>query len=834
MSDNPERIANDTNGERIEELSLEEEMRTAYLTYSMSVIVSRALPDVRDGLKPSQRRILVAMNDLHLGPRAKFRKCAKIVGETMGNYHPHGDGAIYPTLVRMGQGFSSRYCLVDSQGNFGSIDGDPPAAMRYTEARMSSITTQLLEDLDKNTVDFTPNFDNTTSEPTVLPGKIPNLLCNGSSGIAVGMATNIPPHNMKEVAASIIKLIENPDLSTRQIMQTLPGPDFPTGGLICGLSGIYNAYETGRGSLILRARAHTETYKKDRKRIVITEIPYQLNKTRLIEKIADLVKNDQIKGISDIRDESDRDGMRLIVEIKRGEEEEVVLNQLFKFTPLQTTYSMILLALVDRKPRTLPIKEFLQAYIGHRIDVLQRRTRFLLEKAQARAHILAGLRIALAHIDEVIALIKKSPDAAMAKAALQKKFVLSVRQAESILHMRLQTLTGLEMDKIEQEYKGLLKQIEDYTAILDDEQLVLDMIKEDLHEMVEKHGDVRRTEIVEAPEDIQIEDLISEEDVVVTISHEQYIKRQQLGTYRSQGRGGRGIIGAPSKDGDFIEHLFIASTHAYILFFTDKGNVHWLKVYDLPNMGRTARGRAIANILDLRNENITSMIPVKEFRQDQHLFLATERGVVKKTVLSAFGRPQRGGIRAINLDETDRLISVTLTDGSNEVLLGTEQGYAIRFSEEAVRPMGRATRGVGGISLRKKDAVKGMLLVMPDACILTVCEHGYGKRTEFGEYRTTHRNGKGIINIQTTERNGKVVAVKRVNNEDEIMFITAQGMVTRIKVSDISCIGRNTQGVRLVNLKPKDRVVAVARVIGGNGSEQNGQEDEGDTPEAAD
>jgi len=788
-------------------------MKDSYLSYAMSVIVARALPDLRDGLKPSQRRILVAMNDLSLTPRSKFRKCAKIAGDTSGNYHPHGEGVIYPTLVRLAQDFVLRYPLAEGQGNFGSIDGDPPAAMRYTEARLSAFAMLLLEDLEKDTVDFLPNYDETRQEPVVLPGKFPNLLANGSSGIAVGMATSIPPHNLGELCDALIKVIEQPDCTVGDILRIMPGPDFPTGALICGRDGIVEGYTTGRGTIVVRARAHVEQVKVGKKNIVFTEIPYQLNRDLIIERIAQAVNSGAVKGVADVRNESDREGSRLVVELQRGEDEHVVLNQLYKRTQLQASFSIILLGLDHGRPRTMSIKEMLASYRDHRAEVIRRRTAYLLEKAEARAHVVEGLRIAVANIDEVVEIIKTSPDVPEARQRLKERFKLSEIQANAILEMRLARLTGLEREKLEEEYKQLTDEIAEYKAILADENLVLDIIREDLYEIKEKYADPRRTEIIGAVTDFDVEDLIAEENVAVVISHEGYIKRMPLSSYRRQNRGGKGITGAETKEGDFIEHLFIASTHDYILFFTNTGRVYWQKVYDVPQMSRTSRGRAIVNLLELApGELVTSMIPVREF-DDRQLVMATEKGVAKKTVLSAFSHPKRGGIVAINLDKKDQLVGVLLTRGDEEVILASMKGKAIRFPERQLRSMGRATRGVGGMSLAKGDSVVGVIAADDEETILTVCENGYGKRTKMSEYRTTGRRGKGIINIQTTKRNGEVVAVLDVRDEDEVMIMTAEGMIIRTPVKNISAIGRNTQGVRVIRLNENDKVVAVAKVM---------------------
>ena len=817
--------------ENIKDILIEEEMKESYLTFAMSVIMSRALPDVRDGLKPSQRRILVAMNDLSLGPASKYRKCAKICGDTTGNYHPHGEQVVYPTLVRMAQDFSFRYTLVKGQGNFGSVDGDPPAAMRYTEARMTHASTEMMDDIKQNTVNFIPNYDETRLEPVVLPSKFPNILCNGSSGIAVGMATSIPPHNVSEVCDGIIKVIDNPDVTIDELMTIIKGPDFPTGALICGVRGIQDGYKTGRGTISVRAKVHIETAKNGRKSIVVTEIPYQLNRDRIIERIAELVKSEVLKGITDVRNESDREGSRIVIVVKKGDDENVVLNQLYKHTKLQDSFSIIMIALVNNRPQTLNLKQLITAYIDHRKEVIQRRTQFLLERAEERAHILEGLRIALANIDEVIKLIKSSKTVDDARYSLISKFSLSDVQANAILEMRLQRLTNLEQSKIEEEYKKVCDNIKEFKAILADENLVLDIIREDLHETKEKYGDERKTEIAGDVSDFDMEDLISEEDVTVMITHEGYTKRLPLDTYRKQNRGGKGVTGAGMKEGDFVENLFIASTHDYILFFTDLGKVYWLKVYDVPHFGRVAKGRAIVNLLNLQeDENVTSMIPVRKF-DDKSLVMATKNGIIKKTILSAFGRPKKGGIIAILLDSGDKLIGVKLAQGGQEIVLGTENGKAIRFSEDDVRCMGRATRGVKGITLQGDDTVKGIVIVDKNATLLTVCENGFGKRTDYSEYTVQRRSGQGVINIKTTDRNGKVVALINVSDEDEFMMMTANGMIIRSAIKAIRSIGRNTQGVRLISLKEGDKLVSVAPVVSDESEESEGAETQTDEAE---
>ncbi|MDP6923877.1 MAG: DNA gyrase subunit A [Candidatus Scalindua sp.] len=808
----------------VKDILIEEEMKESYLTFAMSVIMSRALPDVRDGLKPSQRRILVAMNDLNLGPGAKFRKCAKICGDTTGNYHPHGEQVVYPTLVRLAQDWSLRYTLVRGQGNFGSIDGDPPAAMRYTEAKMTHASAEMMEDIKQDTVDFTPNYDETRLEPSVLPAKFPNILCNGGSGIAVGMATSIPPHNVNEVCDGIIRVIDNPDVTIDELLTVVKGPDFPTGALICGAKGIVDGYRTGRGIITVRAKYHTETAKNNKQSIVVTEIPYQLNRDRIIERIAELVRNDVIKGITDVRNESDREGSRIVIVLKRNEEVDVIINQLYKHTSLQSTFSVIMIALVDGRPETLNLKQLLNAYITHRKEIIRRRTRFLLDRAEERAHILEGLRIALENIDEVIQLIKASKTVEDARESLVSRFSLSERQANAILEMRLQRLTNLEQSKIEEEYQKVCDNIREYKDILANENLVLDIIREDLHEVKEKYGDERKTEIVADIGEFNMEDLISEEDVTVIITHEGYIKRLPLTTYRKQHRGGKGVTGTGMKEGDFVENLFIASTHDYILFFTDMGKVYWQKVYDVPNASRIAKGRAIVNLLELgKDENVTSTIPVRKF-DDRQLVMATQNGIIKKTVLNAFGRPKKGGIISILLDDSDKLIGVKLTQGGQEIVLGTENGKAIRFSEDDVRCMGRATRGVKGIGLKGDDKVKSIVVVDKNATLLTVCENGFGKRTDYSEYSVQRRSGQGVINIKTTDRNGKVVALINVSDYNELMMMTAQGMIIRTSINTIRSIGRNTQGVKLISLKAGDKVVSVAPVIGEDEEDTEGTE----------
>jgi len=791
---------------------VDDEMKESYLNYAMSVIVSRALPDARDGLKPSQRRILMAMNDLNLGPRAKTRKCAKICGDTSGNYHPHGEAVVYPTLVRMAQDFNTRFPLVRGQGNFGSIDGDPPAAMRYTEATMTSWAAQMLEDLDKKTVDFQPNYDATLEEPVVLPAKFPNLLCNGAMGIAVGMATSIPPHHLGEVCDALIHLIANPQASVADLMKFVPGPDFPTGGIICGAAGIREAYESGRGLIRVRGKVHVEEPKPGRKNIIVDEIPYNVNKSSLIERIAELVKEEHITGISDIRDESDRTGMRVVIECGKGEDDTIILNQLYAMSSLQETISIINIALVNGRPVTMNLRELLQAYIDHRREVIRRRTRFMLEQAEREAHILEGLVKALDVIDEIISLIRASDSPATAKAGLIERWAFTEIQADAILRMTLSKLTGLERQKLVKDLADLREKIAEYRAILADVALVDDIVREDLHEL-RKSTDARRTEIQQGEvQAFEREELIPEEDMVVVLSHLGYVKRVPLASYRKQRRGGKGIIGAETKETDFIERLFIASTHDYILFFTNTGRVHWQKVFDLPQLDRTARGKPVATILGLRpDERITSTVAVKSFATG-YLVLATARGLVKKTELSAYGNPRAGGIIAINLEEGDSLIGVATTGGSDEIMLGTRDGMSIHFPEGHLRPMGRATYGVVGIRLAPGDLVVDMIIADPGVTILTACQKGYGKRSAVQAYRLQSRAGKGIINIKATERNGKVVGMKAVREEDDLIMITSGGQVVRIAVKEVRVMGRNTQGVRLIGLDGNDALVSIARV----------------------
>lgn len=823
----------------IADRSIVEELQDSYLTYAMSVIMSRALPDARDGLKPSQRRILVAMNDLKLGPRSKPLKCAKIAGDTSGNYHPHGEAVIYPTLVRMAQDWSMRYTLIRGQGNFGSIDGDPPAAMRYTEATMAAPASEMLADIEMETVDFEPNYDERLEEPVVLPGKFPNLLVNGTTGIAVGMATNMPPHNIREMADAIVRVLDNPNVSIDELMEVLPGPDFPTGGVICGRRGIQDAYRTGRGSIVVRGKTHTEEY-KGKTLIVVDEIPYQVLRTTIRERITECVKSGTMDDVADVRDESDRKySTRLVIELKRDANADVVLNQLYEFTPLQSNYTVMNIAVINRQPRLLNLRQLIDVYIDHRKEVIRRRTTFLLRKARQRAHIVEGLILAVGDIDAIIELIKTSPDPPTAKARLMARglrlgehgafvrmlpeaFVrrattadqmLTGTQADAILAMQLQRLTGLEMEKLAKEYAKLSEEIEGYEAILRDELLVLDIIREDIYEMKEKFGDERRTQFTGEVTAFEMEHLIPDEPVIVTISRDGYIKRVEVDAYRKQGRGGKGVRGSDTKEGDFLEHLFAASTHDYLLFFTNRGRVYWLKVYDIPAMSRTSRGRAIANLLQmLPNEVHKAVLAVREF-EERFVFFSTAKGVVKKTPLAAFSRPRSDGIIAMGLDPGDELIGVGQTGGQDEIILGTRDGWAVRFNEADVRAMGRSAHGVKGVELRGDDIVVDMVVTNEGASLLTVCENGYGKRTQVGEYRKTRRGGKGVINIKTTERNGKVVALKSVVDTDELMLISAKGICLRTGLGELREIGRATQGVRLIRVDDGDKVVAVAKIV---------------------
>jgi DNA gyrase subunit A len=875
------------NGDRYEPLNIEDELKDSYLTYAMSVIISRALPDVRDGLKPSQRRILVAMHDLGLGPTSATTKCAGIVGETMKRYHPHGEQVIYPTLVRMAQDWTMRHRLVHPQGNFGSIAGLPPAAMRYTEARLSPVAAEMLADLERDTVDYIDNYDGKYREPLVLPSKFPNLLVNGSDGIAVGMATDIPPHNLGEVCAAVIRIIDQPDVSIEELIEVLPGPDFPTGGIICGRQGIIDGYTTGRGKITLRARADIRE-EGSRTQIIISEVPFQQTRIRLAEAIGALMKDDRIKGISNIRDESSARGgepVRLVVDVKRDADPNLVLNQLYQFSPLQKTASIILLALVESRPRTLNLKQMLEEFLRHRITVIRRRTEYLLREAKRRAHILEGQLIAISSLDEVIAICRQSPSRAEAKIRLQNLEVsaavlqralgdehfaafqreigahatyhLSEAQAEAVVRMQLGQLAALERDEIIKEYNGLRQEIVRYEELLSSDQNILAVIRADLEEMRDKYGDERRTQIIDAVGKVNYEDLIAEEVNAVTISHNGYIKRLPMNTYRSQHRGGKGVSGGAAREDDFMEHFFVASTHAYLLCFTNRGQVYWLKVYDIPQMSRTSTGRSIANLLSLKpEEKITSVIPVRRFNAEQHLLMATKRGTVKKTALEEYSRPRSGGVIGISLDEGDTLIKVVVTQPGDEVVLSTRNGMAIRFDEAQARAMGRNTRGVKGITLKGDDEVVGMVVAEADGYLLTVCENGYGKRTPFGaniageapaepeeredaveepaaegeteaaeptgddavkersamRYRKQRRGGKGVRDIRTTDRNGPVVAIESVRDDDDVMLITVQGMVNRTHVSEIRIVGRNTQGVRIMDLNEGDKIASFAKV----------------------
>jgi len=802
-----------TRNEKIVDRDIKDEMRESYLNYAMSVIVSRALPDARDGLKPSQRRIMVAMNDLGLGPHAKYRKCAKICGDTSGNYHPHGEAVVYPTLVRMAQDFNLRYPLVEGQGNFGSIDGDPPAAMRYTEARLTPLAMEMLDDLKKNTVDFVPNYDETLREPVVLPGRFPNLLCNGGAGIAVGMATNIPPHNLGEVAAAVRLYIAEPEVGVEKLMKAIPGPDFPTGGIITGIEEIKKAYSTGRGRIKVRGRLGVEPLKGGKEAIIVTEIPYNVNKTHLLEEIARLVNDKKISGISDLRDESDREGMRIVIELKRGEVARVIINQLYRHTQLQVTFGIILLALDGGRPRVMELKEAIRCFVDHRKEVILRRTRFDLEVAEKRAHILEGFKIALKNIDAVIKIIKSSAHRQAAKGKLIKRFKLSEVQADAILDMRLYQLTNLESKKIDDEYKELIKKIAYLQSILASEKKVLALIDADLKELEDKFGDERRTEIVAAEEELKVEDLIADEGALITISHRGYIKRVPVSTYRSQRRGGKGIAGMNTRDEDFVEHLFTASTHDYLLFFTEGGRVHWLKVYEIPPASRTSKGRAVTNLLQISNEEkIAALIRVREFEEGCYVMMATERGVIKKSALIDYSHPRAGGIIAVKVDKGDRVIGSMLTTGSDELLLVTRVGKSIRFKETDVRVMGRASRGVKGIRLGKGDSVVAMEKVAPDHTLLVVSERGYGKRTAFDQYRAQGRGGGGVITLRTGKRIGTLVGAMSVREGDELMLISAGGKMIRMAVDEIRVIGRVTQGVRLIDLDKEDQLVSLAKV----------------------
>ena len=814
-------------------VNIEDEMKRSYMDYAMSVIIGRALPDARDGLKPAHRRVLYGMKTMGLSSTRGYRKCAKIVGEVMGNFHPHGDASIYDTLVRLAQDFNMRYPLVDGQGNFGSIDGDPPAAMRYTESRLEALADDMMADLDNETVDFTPNYDETTEEPTVLPAPFPNLLVNGSAGIAVGMATNVPPHNLREVVDGCIWLIENDHLRAesagdaaedravtrgekiKHLIKLIPGPDFPTGGYIVGRVGAVQAFTTGRGAILMRARTSVETNKKgDKVSIVVTEIPYQVNKAKLIERIADLVREKTIEGISDLRDESDREGMRIVIELKRGEVAEVVLNNLYKHTPLQSSFGIIMLAIVGGRPKVLSLLELIESFVDFRREVVRRRTEFELRKAEARYHVLEGLKIALDHLDAVISLIRAAKTVPDAREGLMTQFGLSQIQAQAILDMQLQRLTGLERQKILDELAELLKTIERLRAILASERLLMQIIVGELKDVREKYGDDRRTEIIEGESgELSVEDLIAEEDMAITVSNTGYIKRTAISTYRNQRRGGKGRIGMRTRDEDFVNHLFVASTHAYIMIFSDRGRAYWLKVHEIPDVGPGGKGKSIANLVSMEEgEKIAATIAVKEFPDDRFVVMGTRKGVVKKTALSAFSNPRAGGIIAMGVEDGDSVIAAQVTEGTGEVFIGTRHGMAIRFEESDVRPMGRSAYGVRGISLRDDDYVVAMEVVKAGGTLLTVTERGFGKRTEIDEYRVQSRGGVGIINIATTAKNGLVVGVAYVQDGDELLLITQQGMIIRMPTNDVRAIGRATQGVTLISVDGDDKVVSIAKL----------------------
>ena len=794
-------------------VNLEQEMKNSYIDYAMSVIVSRAIPDVRDGLKPVHRRILYAMQEAGMTPGKPYKKSARIVGEVLGKYHPHGDSSVYDAIVRMAQDFSMRYMLADGHGNFGSVDGDPAAAMRYTEVRMSRISELMLQDIDKDTVDFVPNYDESLKEPAVLPSKFPELLVNGTSGIAVGMATNIPPHNLGEVIDGTLMLIDNPETTVEELMGVIKGPDFPTGGLIMGKSGIKDAYTTGRGSIRMRAQVHTETMSNGKPRIVVTELPYQVNKARLIEKIADLVRDKQIEGITDLRDESDRNGMSIVIELRRDANADVVLNQLYKHTSLQETFGVIMLALVDGQPQVLNLKEVLHYYIKHQEDVITRRTRYELKKAEARAHILEGLNIALDHLDAVISTIRSSRTGEIAKAALMEGFKLSDKQAQAILDLRLQRLTGLERDKIEEEYQEILKKIDWLKSVLADEGKILAIIKEELTAVKNKYNDDRRTSITRDSSDISMEDLIPDDDVVVTLTHNNYIKRMPLATYKNQKRGGQGIVGMKTKDTDFVENILITTNHHVILFFTNRGRLYYLKAYEIAESSRQAKGTAIVNLINLDpDEKITAVIHVREFKPDRYLFMATKNGVVKRVQMSEFKSRSSIGVRAISLDESDELIGVKFTDGTKTIIMGTKHGMAITFEETQVRSMGRSARGVRGIKLDDDDEVVGMDTIKSDGKVLTVSENGLGKRTPIEEYTVHNRGGKGMINMKITERTGNVVGIKVVRPGQEVMLISTDGVIIRTDIDEISIISRNSQGVKLMSVGDSDKVASFATI----------------------
>lgn len=821
MDENPLGIQPTETGEKVVPVLIEDEMKNSYIDYAMSVIVGRALPDARDGLKPVHRRILYSMYEAGITHDKPYKKSARVVGDVLGKYHPHGDSAVYESIVRMVQEFSLRYPLIDGQGNFGSIDGDSAAAMRYTEARMSRVSDEMLQDLEKETVLMIPNYDGSLQEPTVLPAKLPNLLINGSTGIAVGMATNMAPHNLGEVVDATLMLIDNPSSTIHDLMTVLKGPDFPTGGTILGMHGIREAYETGRGRIQLRAVANIEEIRKDKNAIIVSEIPYQVNKSKLIEDIALLVREKKIVGISDLRDESDRDGIRVVIEISRGTDPNVVLNQLYKHTQMQTTFGIINLALVDNVPLELDLKRILQIYLEHRIEIIQKRTQFQLKKAEERAHILRGLKIALDHLDAVISLIRASRTVEEARSGLIANFGLDEIQAKAILDMRLQKFTGLERQKVEDEYAELMRLIAEYMSIIESDEKKYGIIKSELSELKQKYNNERRTQIKASHVELDLEDLIPQEDVVVTITNSGYVKRLPVSTYSQQRRGGKGVIGMETKEEDFVENIFVASSHDYILFFTNKGRLYWKKVYEIPEGSRQSKGKAIVNLLELgEGEYVTAMIPVTEFSDDRYLFMATRSGTVKKSSLSDFSNPRKGGIIAVTLLEDDELVNVAQTDGSKDMVLVSRHGKAIRFSEADVRPMGRSAQGVRGIKLEQGDKVVSLDVVDENSTLLTITENGFGKRTEFGEYRTMHRGGMGVITIVTSLRNGPVVNVKAVREEDEVMITSSEGIVIRIPVKDIRVQGRNTQGVKIMDVRQGDKVVGVARIEPENGEEK--------------
>ncbi|HEY7497215.1 MAG TPA: DNA gyrase subunit A [Vicinamibacterales bacterium] len=825
-------------------VNIEDEMKRSYMDYAMSVIIGRALPDVRDGLKPAHRRVLFGMRSMGLASNRGYRKCAKIVGEVMGNFHPHGDASIYDTLVRLAQDFNMRYPLVDGQGNFGSIDDDPPAAMRYTEARPEQAAEAMMTDLDKETVDFVPNYDETTEEPTVLPTTFPNLLVNGSSGIAVGMATNIPPHNMREVIDGVIAVIEHrtesKEAKLRALFNAVPGPDFPTGGYIVGRAGIYQAYTQGRGAMTLRAKAKVEESRKGEKvSIVVTEIPYQVNKKRLLEKIGELHREKTVEGIADLRDESDREGMRIVVELRRGEVPEVVLNNLYKHTQLQTTFGIIMLAIAGGRPKVLPLLDIVEQFVEFRREVIRRRTEFELRKAEARAHILEGLKVALDHLDEVIKLIRASKSPAEAREGLMTEFKLTQVQSQAILDMQLQRLTGLERQKIVDELAELLRTIERLRAILSSDEILMQLVVDELKAVRDRFADERRTEIIDDSGEFRIEDLIADEDMAITVTNTGYIKRTAISTYRMQRRGGKGRIGMRTREEDFVSHLFVASTHSYIMIFSDRGRAYWLRVHEIPDVGPGGKGKAIANLVSMEEgEKIAALLAIKEWpaeENQQFVVMGTRKGVVKKTDLTAFSNPRAGGIIAMGVEEGDSVIAVEMTDGKEQVFIGTCDGMAIRFDETDVRPMGRTAYGVRGISLREGDEVVAMDVVREGGTMLTVTQNGYGKRTELEEYRVQSRGGVGIINIQTSERNGKVVGIAYVHDDDELMLISQQGKILRMVANDVRAIGRATQGVRLLGVEEGDQVVSVARLAereGENGADNGAEVPDGPAPEA--